>query len=195
MRIGPFSRRIRAMDKKQHGKPSKGGRPAKFAEPSRPVTMTLPDRILARLAEIDADRARAVVKAVESALGAGGQAREPVAELSVAPDEALLEVARSPALARLPWLRLIEIAPGRHLISLSEGVPVEKLEVALEDLLDGTGAAGTGERRMLRALLDRIRTPRRNRAVRTEQILVIRTAATSSGNRPEKGIDTRARLF
>ena len=44
---------------------SKGGRPAKFDEPSRPVTITLPDRILDRLKEIDADRALAIVKAVE----------------------------------------------------------------------------------------------------------------------------------
>ena len=45
--------------------PNPGGRPAKFDEPSRPVTMTLPDRILDRLAEIGDDRAKAVVKAVE----------------------------------------------------------------------------------------------------------------------------------
>ena len=39
----------------------RGGRPAKFDEPSRPVTMTLPDRILDRLAEIGEDLAGEVV--------------------------------------------------------------------------------------------------------------------------------------
>ena len=53
--------------------PNPGGRPAKFDEPSRPVTMTLPDRILDRLAEIGDDRAKAVVKAVE-VLGDGADA-------------------------------------------------------------------------------------------------------------------------
>ena len=153
---------------------SKGGRPAKFAEPRRPVTMTLPQRILDRLAEIDADRARAVVKAVEAALG-GDRAVEPVGELRIASDEALLTIADSPLLRRLPWLTLIEVAPGRHVLSLRDGVPVEKLEVALEDLLDA--GAPPAERRVLRRLLDRIRTPRRNRAVRTESILVVRAVA------------------
>lgn len=153
---------------------SKGGRPAKFAEPRRPVTMTLPQRILDRLAEIDADRARAVVKAVEAALG-GDRAVEPVGELRIASDETLLTIADSPLLRRLPWLTLIEVAPGRHVLSLRDGVPVEKLEVALEDLLDA--GAPPAERRVLRRLLDRIRTPRRNRAVRTESILVVRSVA------------------
>ena len=155
----------------------RGGRPAKFDEPSRPVTMTLPDRILDRLAEIGDDRAKAVVKAVEAALGgAGKKAPPPVDELPVAEDEALLVVSRSRLLAAIPWLTMAEIAPGRHLLSLREGVPVEKLEVALEDLLDGSEAVNGAERDVLRTLLDRIRTPRRNRAVRTENILVVRTA-------------------
>ena len=158
--------------------PNPGGRPAKFDEPSRPVTMTLPDRILDRLAEIGDDRAKAVVKAVETALGgAGKKAPPPVDELPVAEDEALLVVARSRLLAAVPWLTMVEIAPGRHLLSLREGVPVEKLEVTLEDLLDD-GMARGAERDVLRTLLERIRTPRRNRAVRTEQILVVRTAET-----------------
>lgn len=152
----------------------RGGRPAKFDEPSRPVTMTLPDRILDRLAEIGDDRAKAVVKAVEAAFGGGDRPLPPVDELPLRDDESLLVVSRSRLLAGIPWLSMIEIAPGRHLISLKEGVPIEKLEVALEDLLDGDAEIKEGERRILRMLLSRIRTPRRNRAVRTEQILVVR---------------------
>ena len=153
---------------------NKGGRPSKFDEPSRPVTMTLPDRILARLAEIDDDRAKAVVRAVEAALGGPGGSPPPVDELPVADDEALLVVARSRHLESIPWLTTIEISPGRHLISLRDNTPIEKLEVALEDILDGADG-DESERRVIRMLLARIRTPRRNRAVRTEQILVVRT--------------------
>ena len=152
----------------------RGGRPAKFDEPSRPVTMTLPDRILDLLAEIGEDRAKAVVKAVEAAFGGGGRPLPPVDELPLRDDESLLVVSRSRLLAGIPWLSMIEIAPGRHLISLKEGIPIEKLEVALEDILDGVAEIKEGERRILRTLLARIRTPRRNRAVRTEQILVVR---------------------
>lgn len=161
--------------KTKHPNPAnKGGRPAKFGEPSRPVTMTLPDRILARLAEIDDDRAKAVVRAVEAALGGAGGSIPPVDELPVADDEALLVVSRSRLLEAIPWLTMIQISPGRHLISLRDNAPIEKLEVALEDILDGT-AGDESERRVLRLLLARIRTPRRNRAVRTEQLLVVRT--------------------
>ena len=156
---------------------AKGGRPAKFAEPSRPVTMTLPDRILGRLAEIDGDRAKAVVKAVEAALGGAGGSAEAVAELPVAADESLLTVPRCRALASIPWVRLVEISPGRNLISLRDGIAVEQLEVALEDALDAKDGAGASERRVLRTLLERIRTPRRNRSVLSEQILVVRLSA------------------
>ena len=154
----------------------RGGRPAKFDEPSRPVTITLPDRILDRLAEIDGDRAKAVVKAVEAALGGAGDApAEPVRKLRIAKDESLLVVARSRLLASIPWIRMVEIAPGRHLLSLRDGVPIEKLEVTLEDLLDSNPDAGEAERNVLRTLLSRIRAPRRNQAVRKEEILVVRS--------------------
>ena len=47
-------------------KAKRTGRPAKFAEPSRPVTVTLPERILDLLAAVDSDRAQAIVKTVEA---------------------------------------------------------------------------------------------------------------------------------
>lgn len=154
----------------------RGGRPAKFDEPSRPVTITLPDRILDRLAEIDGDRAKAVVKAVEAALGGAGNApAEPVRKLRIAKDESLLVVARSRLLASIPWITMVEIAPGRHLISLRDGIPIEKLEVTLEDLLDSNPDASEAEKDILRTLRSRIRAPRRNQAVRKEEILVVRT--------------------
>ncbi len=158
---------------------AKGGRPAKFDEPSRPVTITLPDRILDRLAEIGDDRAKAIVKAVEAVLAGGpcAPASEPVGELAVAKDESLLVVARSRLLAAVPWITLIEIAPGRHLLSLRDGATIEKLEVTLGDLLDSNPDASQAERNVLRTLLSRIRAPRRNHAVRKEEILFVRTVS------------------
>lgn len=160
----------------QHpGSANKGGRPSKFDEPSRPVTMTLPDRILERLREIDGDRARAVVKAVESVLGPEDRPRDPVSEIHVAEDESLLIVADNRFLRSIPWLSLLEVGPGRHLISLRDGVPVEKLEVTLGDLIETSPSVGEADRAFLRTLLDRIRAPRRSQTVRSEQILVVRT--------------------
>lgn len=156
---------------------SKGGRPAKFDEPSRPVTITLPDRILDRLTEIDGDRARAIVKAVEDVLGETSARTEEVRELRFDKDETLLVVSDNRLLRSIPWLTMIEIAPGRHLISLKKGISIEKLEVTLCDILDAQHDATPPERRTLERLLECIRAPRRNRALRTEEILVIRTDA------------------
>jgi hypothetical protein len=150
-----------------------GGRPAKFHEPSRPITVTLPLRILDALAGIDADRAKAIVKAVEGALGIEGGAPAPVLELPFSETEALLAITDNRLLRRIPWLTLIEIAPGRHLISLKGGTPLEKLEVTLGDILDAPGDATPAELELVRQLLHNLRAPRRNRTLRPEAILIV----------------------
>ena len=160
---------------KSNQKSSKGGRPSKFNEPSRPVTLTLPDRILERLADIDTDRARAIVKAVDAVLGGGAPDACVVSELRVNGEEALLTVADSQLLRSIPWLTMIEIAPGRHLLSLKDQASIEKLEVTLGDILDAHPQAKPAERRTLQRLLECLRTPRRNRAIRTEDILVVQS--------------------
>lgn len=156
----------------------KGGRPPKFADPSRPVTVTLPLRVLDRLGEIDSDRAKAIVAAVDAFAGGGAAAAggedSPVRELPVNRNETLLSVADNRFLRSIPWLTLVPIAPGRHLLSLRQAIPIEKLEVTIGDLIDTASDATDAELSLLRQLLERLRTPRRNRAVRSESILVIR---------------------
>lgn len=160
----------------------KGGRPVKFAEPSRPVTVTLPLRILDGLAGIDADRAKAIVKVVEAAIGKKDAPHPPVYELPIGQEESLLAIADNRFLRRIPWISLLELAPGRHLVSLKSGVSLEKLEVTLGDILDAPGDATPAELALLRQLRDRIRTPRRNQTVRPEAILIIhRTHAPHTG--------------
>lgn len=150
-----------------------GGRPAKFGEPSRPVTVTLPLRILDALAGIDSDRSKAIVKSVETALGGADAVPDPVLELPLNDREALLAISNSRLLRRIPWLTLIEISPGRHLISLEAGTPLEKLEVTLGDILDAPGDATPAELELVRQLLHNLRAPRRNRTLRPEAILIV----------------------
>lgn len=140
--------------------------------------MTLPDRILERLAEIDVDRAKAVVKAVEATRGREKDGLKPVDKLTISPNESLLTVVHCRPLSTIPWLTTVEISPGRNLLSLHDGIPVEKLEVALQDLLDVPHGMSDADRRVLETLLERIRTPRRSQSVRTAQILVIQTTPT-----------------
>ena len=85
-------------------------------------------------------------------------------------------------LRSIPWLTLVEVYPGRHLLSLKAGIPLEKLEVTIGDFIDADNDATPAERDLLRRLLECLRTPRRTRAVRTEEILVI----SNTTRRPRK---------
>ena len=55
-------------DDAEPDKKNGGGRPPKFDEPSRPITLTLPESTLEGLRQIDADRGQAVVKLTRGAL-------------------------------------------------------------------------------------------------------------------------------
>jgi hypothetical protein len=162
-----------ASSEKRHA----GGRPKKFSENSRPVTVTLPERTLALLAAVSPDRAKAIVKVTDRVLGEGGSSRPSVELVEVAPGKAAILVAHSRHLESIPWLRLVEVAPARHLLSLVSGTPVEKLEVALGDLLEALPEAEPKERELLEALRSSIRAPRRSQKIVKEEILFVESTA------------------
>lgn len=158
-------------------KPNSGGRPPKFQEPRRPVTMTLPQRILDQLAEIDPDRTWAVVKVTEAVAGAGAGRFKPVDLVEMAPGKALIVVGPSEALRRIPWLNLIEINRARYLLTVPTGTPVEALEVALRDLSqDPELQKNERESAVLQELLNLIGRQRRTRRLSKAEILIIDTA-------------------
>lgn len=152
------------------------GRPRKFAEPSRPVTVTLPTRILRMLDGVSPDRARAITRVTETALAAapaGDLMRVEVVE--VAPGIGLIIVGRSERLLRLPWLRLAEIAPGRHIITILPGTSIEQLEVAISDILEEIAETDENEGHMLADLLRWIRTLRRSYKITKAELLFVST--------------------
>ena len=155
---------------------AKGGRPPKFVGPSTRITLTLPNRTLARLAEIGSDRAKSIVKAVDAVIDAddAGPLPTPVRKLPFGPGESILCLADNRLLRSIPWLSLVEIGPGRHVIALDDEITVEKFEIALGDLLDEP-PAGTREEEIVavRALLDMVRAPRRRNVLRTKSLLVV----------------------
>lgn len=153
----------------------RGGRPAKFAEPSRPVTVTLPERVLESLSAVDTDRAKAITRVADSVLGPKGKPLPLVATIKIADSQAIILVSDCAPLRRLPWLRLIEVAPARHLISVHSGTSIETMEVALQDLLDEVPRDRTRERAILDELLQLIRNSRRARTTLKEEILFIGT--------------------
>lgn len=112
------------------------GRPPKFQGPRRPVTVTLPERTLSQLAAINADRARAIVKIANAVAEGGRRRRRPVELVEMSPGKSLIVVGPSQTLKRIPWLKLIEIAPARYLLTIPPGTAVESLEVVLYDMLN-----------------------------------------------------------
>jgi hypothetical protein len=153
----------------------RGGRPAKFAEPSRPVTVTLPERVLQLLTAVDSDRAKAITQLAETVLNRNGTPLKPVATVRIAEGRAIILVNHSEYLKRIPWLRLIEVAPARHLISIRSGTSIESMEVAVQDLLDDLSKGQSPDRQILETLIQIIRTSRRTKTTMKEEILFIGT--------------------
>src|SRR4051794_32599264 len=114
----------------------KRGRPPKFQQRGRPITVTLPESTLARLAAIDPDRSRAIVKATDAAMTsqAGGVDLPELVE--VAPGIRVILVGPSRCLRSIEWLRLFEVAPFRYLLIIPSGTSVDSLELAVIDLLE-----------------------------------------------------------
>jgi hypothetical protein len=160
------------MKKKQ--KRTAGGRPPKFSEPRRPVTVTLPERTLAQLNAIDEDRARAIVKITDTVNGGAQRQLRPVELVEMAPGKSLIVVGPSHSLKRIPWLKLIEIAPTRFLLTIPSGTAVESLEVALSDLLKGSDMQDNErERVVLQELMNLIGDQRRTKRMSKAEILII----------------------
>ena len=156
---------------KERNGPRPIGRPPKFAEPRRVVTLTLPESTLRDLEIIDPDRARAIVQATELALAAetGGRA---VDLLAVAPDSSVVILPFCRALTEIEGLALVRILPGRYLVLLEPKVTLSEVEVAVLDRIEVLDPEAE-DRPILEALLDRLRTLRRARRIRTRQVLLI----------------------
>jgi len=153
------------------------GRPPKFHEPRRPITVTIPDRTLAELDRIDSDRARAIVKAVEAIRYSAEENRclPPVEIVEVCPGQALIVIGPSQELKKIPWLRLIEIAPMRYLLSVPTGTAVEALELAIRELVDKLSPGEDYERSLLSGIGIQISSVKRDQKLSKAEILFVAT--------------------
>ena len=155
-------------------KKNAGGRPRKFSESSKPITVTLPDRILSMLTLADPDRAKAITKVTEMYLKDG--LKKPAVEvLDVGPGAGLIITGPSLKLGSLPWLRLVEIAPARFIITIASGTPIETLEVGLSDTLDDLKPGEAMDKEILTELLRWVKTLRRGKNVSKAELLLVST--------------------
>ncbi|MBI5586182.1 MAG: hypothetical protein HY892_20420 [Deltaproteobacteria bacterium] len=143
--------------------------------------MTLPERILNQLAEIDPDRTRAVVKATEAVTGINRGPFQPMELVEMAPGKSLIVVGPSLALKKIPWLKLIEIAPARFLLTVPSGTSIEVLEVALRDLFhDPELRKNERENAILQEMLNLIGHQRRARRLSKAEILILDMEKTAN---------------
>ena len=149
-----------------------GGRPPKFREPSGPITVTLPDSTLEKLRTIDGDRAKAIVKAVDALAGEGDSS--PHAEvIEMAPGTGIVVVPYNRSLAKIPWLKMVEVAPMRYVLAITPGTPIEKVEVALIDLVEEAKLSAPEEVQMLETLRTKIGELRRGEKISMAEILFV----------------------
>lgn len=110
------------------------GRPRKFTEPSRAITLTLPEGIISALAAIDRDLSRAVVRITQPQVAARPSAP---AELAVFGGRAVIIVTPCRALEERTGIVLVPLSDGRALISFDKSTSVSRLELRLRDALEG----------------------------------------------------------
>ena len=167
----------------QEAKKHAGGRPPKYSEARRPITVTLPERILRNLQSINPDRSRAIVKCVETAMEKGDPPVKPVELIEVSPGKALLVIGPSSCLRQIEWLHLVEIAPFRYLLVLPSGTAVEVLEVTIQDLLRNF-ELDSSESVLLTELLGIIGHQRRSKSISKAELLFIDIPLRVSGRNP-----------
>jgi hypothetical protein len=108
------------------------GRPRKFGAPSRAVTLTLPETVIAALSSLDPDLSRAVVALVKRK--PRRETRQP-AEVAVFGNRAVITVSPTPTLELRTGMELVPTADGRALITLDSTKSVADLELLLTDAL------------------------------------------------------------
>jgi hypothetical protein len=161
----------------------KKGRPPKFQEPRRPITVTLPESTLAQLVAIDPDRAQAIVKATKAAMPRDAKGHKPVELVEVLPGLSIIVVGPSRYLQKIKWLRLVELAPIRFLLTIPAGTAVESLELAVIDLLQTLKPYEDWEKAILEGLRDLMRCLRLDGKLSKAELLFVETKAIQGVNR------------
>ena len=146
------------------------GRPPKYGRPSRVVTLTLPEDVIARLVAFDADLGRAIVGLTESK-SEGLTPTRPV-EINSYGRHAIIVVTAVRTLKRLQGVQLVPIGRGRALISLDPPHSIPRFEVDVRDVLERDEVKGD-ERQALEGIADVLRQARRSGGARLQERTII----------------------
>jgi len=145
------------------------GRPRKFPAPSRAVTLTLPEDVLASLGAIDADLSRAIVRIAQTNRPPRG--RRP-AELVEFGGRAVIVVNSTRTLEKQTGVLLIPLSDGRALISFDETMTPARLELGIEDALEDQRLT-SADRSVFTAIREILKAARRSGDVTLRQRTII----------------------
>jgi hypothetical protein len=153
------------------------GRPRKFSRPSRSVTLTLPEDVIAGLLTLDTDLSRAVVRAMQPLTPEPFPAS---AELVTYGLSAVISVPPTAALRERAGVDLVPLSDGRALISFDEGMSVEQLELRVRDAL-ADPALQSSDRQVFDVLADILQTSRRGDGMelRRRRIVVLHSTGAA----------------
>lgn len=109
------------------------GRPRKFAAPSRAVTLTLPESVIATLETVDPDLSRAVVRLAQPEVA---RQPHPAAEVVTFGHRAVIVVNPTRTLEQRTGVLLLPFPDGRALICFDDAMTTARLELLIRDALD-----------------------------------------------------------
>jgi hypothetical protein len=151
------------------------GRPLKFGRRARPVTLTLPEDVIAALTSVDDDLGRAVVRLAQPLLAEA--VPRPNAELASYGDRAVIVIEPMAALEQVTGVKLVPMPDGRALISLANPVSVYEFELRLRDTIEEEKELEPHERSVMSSIGEILRRARLTHGVTVHQpsIIVLQT--------------------
>lgn len=164
--------------------PSRRGRPRKYVRPSRPVTITLPEDVIATLRAIDPDIGRAIVRLAEPHAGA---TPEGPAVLRSFGNRSVIVVPTNTQLGARTGVELVPLPDGRALIAFDEQLSAPQIELRVADAV-ADAALPPADRALFESLGRILRGIRRSTTLRLRErrILVIQRNRTRTLRRPAR---------
>lgn len=122
--------------------PAKRGRPLKFGRPTRPLSLSLPEDVIAWLEAIDPDPAWAIVSMFEkSRQRSSPPSSGAPAELVQLPGKRALIIVTPDAFDGIDGVSVIRLSDGRGFLALETGKGYADLELAVADKIETPGVS------------------------------------------------------
>lgn len=120
--------------------PAKRGRPLKFGRPTRPLSVSLPEDVIAWLESLDPDPAWAIVSLFDRSRQRHAPSAPPApAELVQLPGKRALIIVSPDLFDGLDGVSVIRLSDGRGFLALQAGKGYADLELAVADQIEAPG--------------------------------------------------------